>query len=508
MNVFDQARQALAWQAPKETQVVAFDEFEGAGLRSIAKAAPVVAEFEATLSDQYAHADALVTDMAALLYTEAPEIRESNVLPPTLAPARALVEATWGTPDMEELRRFTVYDRYNTASALTLLAEAVAPVAKEMAEQAEVAKQAAEDVGDARAALEWELGGGAVPGGPPNEQDVSDRLDELADAIANASAVTSDAADELRARAAVAVGGAIEQANESARSDDAACRGWGVEKGELKKMDAAERAALMHRLKTSRMAEFLKLVGRMKFAALSESARRVDAGRDELYAVTLSGNPADILASEWVALTHPALRLPALARLGEGRMLSRKWRGIQKAAQGPIIVCIDTSGSMGEADSEGITLEAWSKALALGLMALADRQNRAFHTILFSGRRDPLIAVPGTSTNSMLTVAETFIDGGTDWDYPLEKAVELIREGGALAKADVILITDGVCRTDAAFKLWLADQKQELSFRVWGMTLGRYGRTATEELGTICENVRHIEDFSGAGQVTDVMRSL
>ena len=90
------------------------------------------------------------------------------------------------------------------------------------------------------------------------------------------------------------------------------------------------------------------LAGRMdRFARARTSKFALDAPPD-VHDVRAAGfdGLASLLPSEMAHLAHPALRAHAVARLVEGRALAYRYRGRSPEGRGPIVMCIDLSGSM------------------------------------------------------------------------------------------------------------------------------------------------------------------
>ena len=69
-----------------------------------------------------------------------------------------------------------------------------------------------------------------------------------------------------------------------------------------------------------------------------------------------------------------------------------------------------------------------------------------------------------------MDAAETFLDGGTDYETPLREALHLIEEE-EFENADVVFITDGYCELPEEAAANLAHKQSELSFRITGILL-------------------------------------
>ena len=90
--------------------------------------------------------------------------------------------------------------------------------------------------------------------------------------------------------------------------------------------------------------------------------------------------------------------------------------------------------------------------MTLSLAHYAKLQKRSFGWILFDyGVRQAKTYPQGRLTaEHMLELAESRAGGGTDFESPLRKAIEMIQKEG-LKKADICFITDGECAVSDEF---------------------------------------------------------
>jgi uncharacterized protein with von Willebrand factor type A (vWA) domain len=166
-------------------------------------------------------------------------------------------------------------------------------------------------------------------------------------------------------------------------------------------------------------------------------------------------------------------------------------RELRPAAElGPIIVCLDTSGSMRGAR------ETVAKALVLECMRGAARQGRRCHVYAFSGPGDvaELELAPDTAgLTALLRFLTMSFAGGTDVDAPLALALERVgREGWGLA--DVLMVTDGeIPEPHADVLAGLAAARAELGLRVHGLLVGRH---VTEPMRALCSDLHVFRSWS------------
>lgn len=115
------------------------------------------------------------------------------------------------------------------------------------------------------------------------------------------------------------------------------------------------------------------------------------------------------------------------------------------ATRGPIIVCLDTSGSMMGAR------ETVAKAMTLECLRQAHAQKRACYVYAFSGPgavEEMELAVDAASMSKLLQFLTCSFNGGTDADEPLWRSLARLRDA-AWADADILMVTDGEIRPPA-----------------------------------------------------------
>jgi Mg-chelatase subunit ChlD len=191
-----------------------------------------------------------------------------------------------------------------------------------------------------------------------------------------------------------------------------------------------------------RLRRIAELAGRLERVAAAKTRSRVKPGVGEVHGIGLGGLPdlARLLPSELVALRRRPLRLHLLARLLQARALGYEMTGREPQARGPIVVLLDESGSMREAGKD-----IWSKAVCLALLATATRQRRSWSLVGFNGAivREHAIAAGKATAADIQHALDHGCRGGTDFDAPVLRAVDIIRTSRVMKKADVVLITDG-----------------------------------------------------------------
>jgi len=197
-------------------------------------------------------------------------------------------------------------------------------------------------------------------------------------------------------------------------------------------------------------------------------------GSEEVVGIRLGGDVANALPSELGLLGDPETEDLFYQRLIEHRLISLELEGAGMDGvgggerRGPIIACIDTSGSM-----EGWP-EMTAKALVLALCRRVLPQGRAVHLILFSGPSDQVelrLRKGLGGLEELLGFLSMGFHGGTDFDRPLTHAMELLEER-ELMRADVLVVTDGLARAGPTMVAAVQDAREHRGVRVWSVILG------------------------------------
>lgn len=213
-------------------------------------------------------------------------------------------------------------------------------------------------------------------------------------------------------------------------------------------------------------------LGRLEDATRREGRRA--GGREEVVGVRFGGEVATALPSELALLADESTEDLFYQRLLERRLVSLELTGAgdEGAAQGdrrgPVIACIDTSASM-----EGAP-ELAAKALVLAVCRKVIPKGRVVHLILFGGpgERTELRLRRGLGgLEGMLAFLQRSFHSGTDFDGPLVRAMDLLDEAD-LRSADVLVVTDGLCRAAPEVIARVKEVRERRGVRVWSVVLG------------------------------------
>ena len=248
--------------------------------------------------------------------------------------------------------------------------------------------------------------------------------------------------------------------------------GWGTEEGTGQTVSPTERMQLAQRIaRNDKLRLIAYLAGRLKDIADRKRRTKADDAFVQLATIELGNNLARLLPCELQKLAEPAL-FPLFAKgYYEHSLLQYKIVGKEKKSKGPLIVCLDSSKSM-----KGLP-DAWAKAVTAVLLQIAHKDGRYFRVIHFDTRVCRTDNFPPKEhdyrklLDSMLSF---YHGGGTDWQPALTFALRCIEKDSALKLADIVLITDGLCKLDLDFLKNLAQQKQQRTVNILSILIGNH----------------------------------
>jgi uncharacterized protein with von Willebrand factor type A (vWA) domain len=310
---------------------------------------------------------------------------------------------------------------------------------------------------------------------------------------------------------------------------------WDDLKGQLSRREWTEArriGGLLERLPA--LAQFIDGVGRRQLAEHQSLARTAtpqsqandqaspqptddDERRPEPTAVDgvhRSRALARMTGSESLNLTHPVLRRLWRARFAEAQLLTYDDRAREPRpnprpqpegaaarqldahlGHGPLIVCLDTSGSMQGAP------ENVAKACVLQALRSAHAGDRACQLLAFGGPGELLerpLTRDAAGLDALLDLMGQAFDGGTDVQTPIERAIEQVQQRG-WQDADVLIVSDGEFGLTGAALAQLRQAKERLGLRVHGILIGD---RETIGLVEICDALHWVRDWRRYGQAS------
>jgi uncharacterized protein with von Willebrand factor type A (vWA) domain len=276
--------------------------------------------------------------------------------------------------------------------------------------------------------------------------------------------IESQATQRMQAEA-IKVAQELEDAAEEAEA-------WGNTIGSGERTPPGQKLELGRRLAgNEKLKKLARMVGRMKFHALALRKKVFERSNEELLEVEQGDALHRLLPHELLTLHHPILRKDFYRRFLDQELIQYSLRGIEEKGKGPMIVCLDGSSSM-SGDKE-----IWSKAVTLTLLEIARKQRRLFRSICFSSADTPLQILDmnprdryEVESKTIMDLAEYFPGGGTDFQKPLDAALECLRQS-RFKKGDIVFITDGECQVEPAWAERFRQEKAKLGFSLFSILI-------------------------------------
>jgi len=427
--------------------------------------------------------------MYSSLFKAEPVINEDWKIKREFLLNKKITESITESPKFKELRVMTTHDVVNSTVGTELLSEESLKLVKEVKEQRD-ALQKMVDAGkkmDAAAAKAQATVNGGMPTGingsgaggqtDPNRPQSTEEIE-----LEEAQRLYEEAMDKFQElteekQFQSAVNKMLIKVRDEVRETSEMISNWGLESsGSWQRKSAHEKMELLNRLRnSSKLKKIAEMAGRYRRLAAMVRKERIKRGMDEIYSVTMGGDLSRILPSEMLRFLDPMTEDKAMLDLIEGRMLQYEIRGKQKKGKGPIVICIDSSGSM-----DG-TPEIWAKSVAMALLEIAREQKRDFYCIHFSsgwrGNKMHTNEFPkgeAFDIEKVVDMAEYFEGGGTEFEPPLDAAREKIGVDKKYQKADIVFITDGQSAVRDAWLLQFKEWKKENKVNIYSVLIDSY----------------------------------
>ncbi|OYU12590.1 MAG: hypothetical protein CFE38_06195 [Comamonadaceae bacterium PBBC1] len=269
---------------------------------------------------------------------------------------------------------------------------------------------------------------------------------------------------------------AVDATYEKAKDFLAACPGAAFSHADLQHSQE-DFSALARELADN--AHILDLVQKMGRQHISEEVKRrsriPQASRSEVHGTHRSDDVMRMLPSELLNLEDDTLETLFYARLLEKSLQTYELSGstwaqgetseAKQLRTGPVVACLDTSASM-----QGEPMRK-AKALLLAIAGILKKEDRSLHVVLFgaSGEIRTFDMDAHNDSAGLLAFLQQGFGGGTDFETPLQHALDTIDAQPSYLKADVLMVSDGDCALSDAFTARLQAEKQRLECRVYSV---------------------------------------
>ena len=506
------SRPGLPEPIPTNACWIQSDAYDRAAYRTLREESPslqVLEEAGGALLPQFAP---LLQDLFCLLFKYNVVFREEAEVRPSAALNRILLRALDGSDLGSYLRGMTLLDEVKAGLAVSLLGEGVLAVLRsqkalggrdlldlwDLSRQEEVVQ---EKTDEARAAEELLSREDLSPVARKKVAEGGRRVASEADAAqarlrqkarqqdGDLTRVEKEVETRFR-KEAVAVARHLEDAAEQAEGWSLLLGGGGERSSVGLQLELGRRLAGNEKLR-----KLARMVGRMRRQALALRRKIFERRDEEIFEVGVGADLGRLLPHEMLALRHRVLRKDFSRRFVEGTLALYALRGVEEKGRGPMVVCVDTSSSMiGDK-------EVWAKAVALTLMDIACRQRRLYRSICFASADTPLRVVDlnprqrfRPDPQRVMELAECFLGGGTDFEQPLEAAVQCLGTS-RFKRGDIVFITDGECQVSAPWAENFRRLKSALGFSLFSILID-VGPATAESLRPLSDRLTTVSKLT------------
>ena len=265
---------------------------------------------------------------------------------------------------------------------------------------------------------------------------------------------------------------------------------------------------LSNKVQRDKIIKLLEIAGRM--FRIFEDHRKSGIYQSSVpIEVTLGNDVEKVVSDELALLSEPETELLFDYKFATSTLTQYNPLEKQPEGKGPIVVCVDYSGSM-----NGNPLDH-ALAFYMAIAREAKRQRRDVAFLPFGDRAvDPIhIESIPQIVNSVLRSYRT--GWGTDFQKPLDKVVKLLEskrsEDTPFKEADVIFITDGHAYLPNPWLDDFAAAKERLSFKMLGVLIGGMYMRDNHSDGRLHDSaliVHSINNLEWVGKCADLVGGI
>ncbi len=206
----------------------------------------------------------------------------------------------------------------------------------------------------------------------------------------------------------------------------------------------------------AKMLAIARLAGRMFESFGYQRKEWPNENPEEVVGAKTGGEIERLFSSELALLADPDCEDQQTMKILEAKATVQQTAGREEKNRGPLVLCIDESGSMHDGSIEDwewvqdrdygmfAGRNTWAKACAVALTRIAWSEGRPVRCVHF-GTSTEVQEVPKDDIRALFEMARSFLSGGTSFGEALKRGRAVVgdlKEDG-FDGADILLITDG-----------------------------------------------------------------
>ncbi|KLU62300.1 protein ViaA [Peptococcaceae bacterium CEB3] len=444
------------------------DSYDRQQFEQLLKIAPKLQKIETRGEEIFPGYVNLMGDQWSALYKTSPEFNPEA--DSRAAAHRPLIQKMMASEEYQKLRGQTMLDDFSSAIGTVSMSEKIIEYIEERQKQDEQAKKMLEQQKEMQKQLQQNqqaMDKRDMQGKQPTkqqEQKAQSLAEQLGQLEQQMGQQLADGMDMSQMVSQIA-----QDARDAKESMENLMAGTQAGSGhsEMQKIPLRQQLALAEVLKHNEtVKKVAEWAGRFKaIARKKQKSKHVFSVERE--GIIHGDDPELLLPTELAMLKNPATKLDFYRRFTEKETLQYAPQGKDAAGKGPIVLCLDKSGSM-------VRMKEQAAGFALAIAMIAKRQHRDFAYIPFDDD------VGGTMTfhrgkipvRDMLEIATEFMNGGTNFEEPLHEAIRVMEKQSRFKNADVVFVTDGCAQVSDGFIADYHAKKKKLDFKCMGCVLG------------------------------------
>lgn len=442
----------------------------------------------------------LLQDSFNSFYKYVPELADPTTVQAQCHFNRTLIENSMATLEYQQLRAFTRSDMLKAATAAATMTETILKDNEDTIKQIQAyLKQIKETKAD-NAKLTKEIKALQKNAQQPLTSQQQSQVQQQIQILQQKQTQVQQQ-QQATQQAVGQIGGTINCSNavQSAlnavqfQDDCLSGAGWGTEAGWLNPVSMEDRLALSQALiKQPKLLKIMQVAGRFRTLAIKKQRQKTKHAVDEISDIHQSDDLGHLLPTEAMLLADPDLEFLFWAKFVERKLFTYELSGMETKGRGPIIVCLDISGSMGG------DKDCWAKGVALALVEIAHREKRNAIVIVFDTEVHQVFEFMKNTFNwqTVVELAGYFTGGGTDFDAPLLCALDYLDREKELKNGDIILVTDGQSDVSELVRVTFLEKKALLKFSMFTIIIGAEFEWVDHVLKPLSDQFHAVEDLT------------
>jgi uncharacterized protein with von Willebrand factor type A (vWA) domain len=281
-------------------------------------------------------------------------------------------------------------------------------------------------------------------------------------------------------------------------------RRWGSELGKLRRQTFEHYVQWIEKLKRSKdLVSFLQEVGRnihhLRVQRKKLRSPYVPEAYDDL---RQSGDIAHLLPSEASLLADEDVEPYFLVKWMENKLMTYNYTGsIEEPQKGPVICMLDTSHSM-----RGSKLRL-AQLFTATFASFSLLERRDFVLLLFGAKGELIELVLSHKRpdwDRFYGLAQLAFGGGTNFDAPLGRGMDIVQHQPQFQDADFVMVTDGVGQISKATQQMLGELGRKKQLRLHSLIIGSARQHLVQKYEIV--GVSHQVRFATAWDVQDPVK--